>query len=90
MFVHGGALYQRVHGGVTSMAIFTGPPDQYAQRDRILKTRYWHLVGGASYSTGPADLFVSIEKYLSGRDTHDGIAYTVGSTWYFDFSRPRP
>ena len=76
--------------GVTSTALFVGGPEQFAQRDRILKTQYWHLAGGLSYSTEPADLFVSIEKHIWGRDTHDGIAYTVGSTWYFDFSRPRP
>ena len=44
----------------------------------------------AKYSAGFADLFFSVEPYVWGRDTHDGIAYTVGSTWYFDFSRPAP
>ena len=49
--------------------------------------RYWHLTGGLSYSVGLADLFFSVEPYVWGRDTHDGIAYTFGSTWYFNFSR---
>jgi hypothetical protein len=36
-----------------------------------------------SYSTGFADLFLSIEPYVWGRDTRDGIAYNLGATWYF-------
>jgi hypothetical protein len=63
------------------------PPDQQAQGDRLLKMRYWHLTGGLSYSAAFADLFFSVEPYVWGRDAHDGIAYTIGSTWYFDFSR---
>ena len=52
--------------------------------------RYWHMTGGVSYSTRFADLFFAVEPYVWGRDTHDGIAYTVGSTWYFDFSKRNP
>lgn len=89
LFVHSGALYQRTHGGLTSVELF-GSPERFAQRDRIIKTQFWHIAGGAAYSTGLADLFFSIEKYVWGRDTHNGIAYTVGSTWYFDFSKPTP
>ena len=91
LFVHGGALYQKMHGGLTAFEIFsTAPPDERAQGDRLLKMRYWHLIGGVSYSAGFADLFFSVEPYVWGRDTHDGIAYSVGSTWYFDFSRRTP
>ena len=89
-FVHGGALYQKIHGGITAFEVATAPPEQRAQSDRLLSMRYWHLIGGVSYCAGFADFFVSLEPYIWGRDTHDGIAYTVGSTWYFDFSRPRP
>ena len=90
-FVHGGALYQKTHGGITALDIFTvATPDQRAQADRLLKMRYWHLTGGVSYSAGFADLFFSVEPYVWGRDTHDGIAYNIGSTWYFDFSRQKP
>lgn len=91
LFVHGGALYQKMHGGITALEIFTvATPEQKSQADRLLKMRYWHLTGGVSYSAGFADLFFSVEPYVWGRDTHDGIAYTVGSTWYFDFSRSKP
>lgn len=90
LFVHGGALYQKMHGGLTAREILTAPPEQRAQSDRLLKMRYWHVIGGLSYSAGFADLFVSLEPYVWGRDTHDGVAYTVGATWYFDFSRPTP
>lgn len=90
LYVHGGALYQKTHTGLTAGEVFVAPPDLKAQGDRLLKMRYWHLTGGVSYSTRFADLFVSIEPYVWGRDTHDGIAYNVGATWYFDFSRPSP
>jgi hypothetical protein len=90
LYVHGGALFQKTHGGLTAFELGAAPPDLRAQGDRLLKTRYWHVTGGLSYSAGFADLFFSVEPYVWGRDTHDGIAYTVGSTWYFDFSRPAP
>jgi hypothetical protein len=90
LYVHGGALFQKTHGGLTAFELGGAPPDLRAQGDRLLKTRYWHVTGGLSYSAGFADLFFSVEPYVWGRDTHDGIAYTVGSTWYFDFSRPAP
>ena len=90
LYVHGGALFQKAHSGLTAAEIFVAPPDQRAQADRLLKMRYWHMTGGVTYSTGFADLFFAVQPYLWGRDTHDGIAYTVGSTWYFDFSRPAP
>lgn len=90
LYVHGGALFQKTHGGLTAFELGVAQPDQRAQGDRLLKMRYWHLTGGLSYSAGFADLFFSVEPYVWGRDTHDGIAYTVGSTWYFDFSRPAP
>ena len=90
LYVHGGALFQKTHGGLTAFDLGVAPPDQQAQGDRLLKMRYWHLTGGLSYSAGFADLFFSVQPYVWGRDTHDGIAYTVGSTWYFDFSRPTP
>jgi hypothetical protein len=91
VFVHVGALYQKAHSGLTAREIFiSATPEQQAQADRLLKMRYWHMTGGVSYSTGFADLFFAVQPYVWGRDTHDGIAYTVGSTWYFDFSRPKP
>ena len=90
LYVHSGALFQKTHGGLTAFDLRAAPPDLQVQGDRLLKTRYWHLTGGLSYSVGFADLFFSVEPYVWGRDTHDGIAYTVGSTWYFDFSRPAP
>ena len=90
LYVHGGALFQKTHGGLTVFDLVAGaPPDQAAQADRLLKMRYWHLTGGVSYSTRFADLFFAVEPYVWGRDTHDGVAYTVGSTFYFDFSKAK-
>ena len=90
VYLHGGALDQKMHGGITAFGLAGAPPDQRAQGDRLLKMRYWHMTGGVSYSTRFADLFFAVEPYVWGRDTHDGIAYTVGSTWYFDLSKSKP
>ena len=88
--VHGGGLYEKNHGGLTVFDMAGAPPEKNAQADRPLKMRYWHFTGGVSYSTRFADLFVAVEPYVWGRDTHDGVAYTAGSTWYFDFSKRKP
>jgi hypothetical protein len=90
LYVQGGALFQKTHGGLTVSELGVAPPDERAQGDRLLKMRYWHLTGALSYSAGFADVFFSLEPYVWGRDTHDGIAYTLGATWYFDFSRGTP
>jgi hypothetical protein len=89
LFVYGNANWQLTHGGVLGSDLGT-TPETFAQRDRVLKTKYWHAGGGVSYSTGTVDIFGAIEKYINGRDAHNGIAYTIGSTWYFDFSRTSP
>ena len=90
LYVHGGALYQQIHSGLTAFEVPGAPPDARPQADRLLKMRWWHLTGGMSYSVGFADLFFGVEPYIWGRDTHDGIAYNVGMTWYFDLSKPKP
>jgi hypothetical protein len=88
LYVHFGGLFQKNHGGLTVNELIAGaPPEQAAQADRLLKMQWWHLTGGVSYSFGFADVFAGVEPYIWGRDTHDGIAYNVGATWYFDFSR---
>lgn len=90
LYVHGGALFQATHGGLTAFDLGVAPPAERAQGDRLLKMRYWHLTGGLSYTAGFADLFFSVEPTVWGRDTHNAVAYSVGSTWYFDLSRPAP
>jgi hypothetical protein len=99
LYARGSANWQVTHGGLSFGSITGKPffppgelntPARYAQRDRVLRTTYWHAGGGLSYSTGLVDVFVSVEKYLWGHNAHNGIAYTIGSTWYFDFSKPVP
>jgi hypothetical protein len=96
LFVRGSGTWQRTHGGLRAGSASGIPfplpgelntPDRFAQRDRITRSNYWHAGGGISYNVGPADLWVSIDKYIWGTDTHNGQAYTVGSTWYFDRSK---
>jgi hypothetical protein len=92
LYISGTAAWQRTHGGLRNGSPTGNPfpspgelntPERYAQRDRVLRSNYWHAGGGLSYSAGPVDLFVSITKYISGTDTHNGQAYTAGTTWYF-------
>lgn len=95
LHVHGVASWQETHGGL-SFGSPTGKPffppgefttpERYAQRDRLIASRFWQAGGGLAYAVGQVDVFLSVIKYLSGRDAHDGQAYTVGATWYFDLS----
>ena len=102
VFLRGTAAWQRTHGGLRAGSQSGNPfplpgelntPERFAQRDRLLRTRFWQLGGGLSYATGPVDVFASVMKYVWGRDAHNGQAYTLGATWYFDISKsivPRP
>ncbi len=58
-------------------------PEKAAQRDRILKTRYWQVGGGVSYGIGRSDVFVSYQRYVWGRDAHAGQVFGAGASWYF-------
>jgi hypothetical protein len=96
LYVRGDATWQRTNGGLRFGAPSGNPfpppgefntAERYAQRDRLLRSNYWHAGGGVAYSAGPVDVFLAITKYLSGTDTHNGQAYTVGTTWYFDVSK---
>jgi predicted porin len=96
LFVHADGTWQRTHGGLRIGSVTGDPfplpgefntPARFAQRDRLTRSNYWHVGGGLSYSAGPVDVFAAYSKYVSGTDTHNGQAYTVGVTWYFDLSR---
>lgn len=96
LYVHATASWQETNGGLRIGSPTGDPffppgelntPERFAQRDRLLATEYWQAGGGLAYSAGPVDLFVSVTKYISGRNAHDGQAYTAGMTWYFDLSR---
>ena len=91
-YVSGNTNWQRTHGGLRngspSGAPFPPPgelntPERFAQRDRVIRSNYWHAGATLSYSIRQTDLFLSVTKYMSGTDTHDGQAYTVGTTFYF-------
>jgi hypothetical protein len=53
----------------------------------LIRSNYWQVGGGAAYSLGPVDIFGSVLKYVWGRDAHNGQAYNVGMTWYFDVGK---
>jgi hypothetical protein len=93
LYLRGSGIMQLTHGGLRAGSASGQPfplpgelntPERFAQRDRLGKSNYWHLAAGASFSLGPVDLFGSYTKYVWGRDTHNGQAFTFGSTWYFD------
>lgn len=96
LFLNGSVAWQRTHGGLLSGSPPGVPggvpgelntPERIAERDRVLKSNYWHAGGGLSYSAGPVDLFLSVTKYIAGTDTHNGLVLTTGTTWYFNVSR---
>jgi hypothetical protein len=96
LYVHGGASWQRTHGGLRIGSPTGQPfpppgelntPERFRQRDRLLRANYWQAAGGVSYSLGAVDLFASITKYVWGRNAHNGQAYTSGISWYFDLSK---
>ena len=96
VYLRGGAILQRTHGGLRAGSISGQPfplpgelntPERFAQRDRLIRTNYWHLAAGASFDAGPVDLFASYTKYVWGHDAHNGRALTVGTTWYFDLKQ---
>lgn len=93
VFLRGSANWQVTHGGLRAGSASGTPfplpgelntPERIGERDRLIRSHYWHVGGGIAYSLGPADVFAGYTKYLWGRDTHNGQAFTVGSTWYFD------
>ena len=91
LYVRATGTLQRTHGGLRFGSV-TGNPfplpgelntrDRFLRRDRVLRSNYWQVGGGLSYSTGPVDLFTSVTKYIAGTDFHNGQAYNVGATWY--------
>ena len=92
LYVRGSANWQRTHGALLAGSPSGDPlplpgelntPERLAQRDRVIRSNYWHAGAGLSYSAGPVDLFLSLTKYLSGTDTHNAVVYAVGTTWYF-------
>ncbi len=93
LYVRAVGTWQQTHGGLRFGSVTGDPffppgelntPERFSQRDRLLRTNYWQVGGGVSYSTGPVDIFASIIGYVWGRDAHAGQSYTVGATWYFD------
>ena len=95
LYLRGSAILQRTHGGLRAGSASGQPfplpgelntPARFAQRDRLIRTNYWHLAAGASFSAGPVDLFAGYTKYIWGRDAHNGQAFTFGTTWYFDLN----
>jgi hypothetical protein len=96
LYLRGNATWQRTHGGLRFGSITGDPffppgeldrPEEFAQRDRVLKANYWQAGAGVSYSLGAVDLFASFTKYVWGRDAHNGQAYNAGASWYFDLSK---
>lgn len=94
-YVHAEGIWQRTHGGLRAGSVTGDPfplpgelntPERFAQRDRILRVNNWKVGGGVSYAAGLFDVFATFTKYVSGTDSHDGQAYTIGVTWYFDVS----
>lgn len=96
LYVGGTSAWQRTHGGLRAGSASGQPfplpgelntPERSVQRDRLIRTNYWHLGAQAAYSFSAVDVFVNYTKYVDGTDTHAGQAYTTGLSWYFDLTR---
>ena len=82
-WTHGGLLIGSPSGNPFFPPGELNTPARFAQRDRLLQTKYWQAGGGVSYSAGPVDVFASFSKYVWGRNAHNGQVYNVGASWYF-------
>ncbi|HET7292163.1 MAG TPA: hypothetical protein VFM88_07055 [Vicinamibacteria bacterium] len=85
-------LGQHTHGGLRIGSPSGNPfpfpgefttPLSLTQVDRVLRSHYMQVAGGASFDAGPVDIFVSYTKYVWGRDAHNGQVFGGGVTWYF-------
>lgn len=96
LYLRAAGLWQRTHGGLR-LGSDTGvpfplpgelnTPERRAAGDQLRRVNYSHVAAGLAVDAGPVDVFASFTKYVSGTDTHNGKAFTVGTTWYFDRSR---
>lgn len=93
LYARAAGTWQQTHGGLRFGSVTGDPffppgefttPETLAQRDRLLRTNYWQVGGGISYSTGPVDIFASITGFVWGRDAHAGQSYLLGASWFFD------
>lgn len=96
LYVRAGATWLHTHGGLRIGSVtgipfpFPGElntPERLAEGDQLRRVRWWQVGGGVSYSAGPVDVFASFNKYVWGRDAHNGQVYNLGATWYFDLSQ---
>ena len=89
VYVRASGVWQHTHGGVrggSMTGMFPGElntPERRAQGDRLRKVHYRQVGGGLAYSMGRTDVFLSYQKYVWGRDAHDGQVFGAGVTWYF-------
>jgi len=67
---------QWTHGGLRSTEFTTD--EQWAEYDRIVKDNFFHIGATLIYSFKALDVWVSYIDFVSGTDTHQGRAISVG------------
>ena len=89
-------LWQHTHGGLRIGSVTGNPfpfpgelnnPARRAEADRARRVQQMQVAAGLSFDAGPVDVFASFTKYVWGRDAHNGQAYNLGVSWYFDLSQ---
>ena len=74
--------WQRTHGGLRSNEFAT--EEQFVQFDRLIRDDNFHLGATVARTFRHVDVFGSYLHYVSGTDTHDGYAITVGVSFPFE------
>lgn len=75
--VRGLADWQHTYGGLRFPIDLT-TPELALTHDRLLRARYWHVGGGATYSFPRRfDISGNLITFVAGNDTHFGTGFTL-------------
>jgi len=89
--VQGFAWWQWTHGGLRVPEDLIGASDEiWAQHDRLLRNDYFHAGAGITYSFPRLDLYANYIGFVSGSNTHQGWAASVGVSWPFELGGSDP
>lgn len=77
--------WQWTHGGLRVPTDIT--PQNFPEHDRLLQDNHLRAGVGLSYQLPHMDVYASYIDFVSGTNTHEGRAFTVGVSWPFELGR---